>query len=299
MKATLDFSTPAGKNVYHMRLMSAAQDMLIFADEAISFTRKGSTDEASLISLGAGHRESRLLDEDLDVQSRYFNLKTARFIKSIMQNWRVYHFHDTSNEANVKKHAYIHDNHYLRHDAGNLAAFLYRMSQTDNAYYRRIINTIQSVAPFFKDFVLLPNYSNPNNIILNWKDQGSQPDVLFGPHQLSDGTIRLMSLITLLLQPHLPELIVIDEPELGLHPYAISVLAGLFKSVSKQTQIIISTQSVTLLDYMEADDVIVVDREKEQSCFRRLSNEGLTEWLEQYSLGELWEKNVIGGRPSR
>ncbi len=121
-------------------------------------------------------------------------------------------------------------------------------------------------------------------------------DIIFGPHQLSDGTLRLMALITVLLQPQLPELIIIDEPELGLHPYAISVLAGLLKSVAYQTQIIVSTQSVTLVDHLEPEHIIVVDREKDQS---RLDENELLTWLDEYSLGELWEKNVLGGRPAR
>jgi predicted ATPase len=137
---------------------------------------------------------------------------------------------------------------------------------------------------------------NPEYIILNWREQGVDSDIIFGPHQLSDGTLRLMALITVLLQPQLPELIIIDEPELGLHPYAISVLAGLLKSVAYQTQIIVSTQSVTLVDHLEPEHIIVVDREKDQS---RLDENELLTWLDEYSLGELWEKNVLGGRPAR
>jgi predicted ATPase len=262
-----------------MRLVNAAQDTLIFADEAISFSRNGIEGQAPLVSLGAGHRESRLLDEEsaLDTDISSFNQKTARVIKSIMQRWRVYHFHDTSPEAKIKKQGYIHDNHYLRHDAGNLAAFLYQMKQRDKVYYGRIVTTIKSVVPFFGDFILAPS-ANPDNIILNWREQGADPDIVFGPNQLSDGTLRLMALITLLLQPQLPELIIIDEPELGLHPYAISVLAALLKGVSRQTQIIVSTQSVTLVDQLDPEHIIVVDRVNDQSVFRRLNGDDLKSW---------------------
>ncbi|MEA1962092.1 MAG: AAA family ATPase [Bacillota bacterium] len=290
ISATLDFSTPAGKNVYHMRLVNGAQDALIFADEAISFTRNTAESTNPLVSLGAGHRESKLLEE---------NLRTAQVIKSIMQRWRVYHFHDTSSEAKIKTQGYIHDNHYLRHDGGNLAAFLYQMKHNDEKYYQRIITTLKSVIPFFGEFVLAPSALNSERIILNWKEQGTDPDIIFGPNQLSDGTLRLMALITLLLQPQLPELIIIDEPELGLHPYAISVLVALLKTISRQTQIIVSTQSVTLIDQLEPKNIIVVDREKDQSIFRRLNEQELEAWLDEYSLGELWEKNVLGGRPAR
>lgn len=301
MSATLNFSTPAGKNVYHLRLLNAAQDILIFADEAISFSRHDIDTQAPLVSLGAGHRESMLLEEDriLVTDNPIYNQRTARVIKSIMQRWRVYHFHDTSSEAKIKKQGYIHDNHYLRSDGGNLAAFLYQMQRKNEKYYNRIITTLKSVIPFFGGFVLAPNALNPEYIILNWREQGVDSDIIFGPHQLSDGTLRLMALITVLLQPQLPELIIIDEPELGLHPYAISVLAGLLKSVAYQTQIIVSTQSVTLVDHLEPEHIIVVDREKDQSVFRRLDESELRPWLDEYSLGELWEKNVLGGRPAR
>jgi len=300
ISATFNFSTTSGKNVYHMLLVNAAQDTLIFADEAISFSRNDIEGQAPSVSLGAGHRESKLLDDEhiLDTANPKFNQRTAQVIKSIMQKWRVYHFHDTSNEAKIKKQGYIYDNHYLRNDGGNLAAFLYQMQQKNEKYYKRIVTVLKSVIPFFGDFVLAPNAINSDYIILNWREQDVDLDIVFGPNQLSDGTLRLMALITLLLQPQPPALIIIDEPELGLHPYAISVLAALLKSASSQTQIIVSTQSVTLVDQLEPEHIVVVDRENDQSVFRRLNVQDLETWLEDYSLGELWEKNVLGGRPS-
>ncbi|MDD4587492.1 MAG: AAA family ATPase, partial [Heliobacteriaceae bacterium] len=280
---TLYFSTASGKNVYHLRLSSAAQDTLIFADESIAFTQRGSVNAAPLTSLGAGQKESALFSLRGDDNNRRtkqpFNAKTARVIKGIMERWRVYHFHDTSAEAKVKKQGYINDNQYLRHDAGNLAAFLYVMEQNHEPYYRRIVSTIQSVAPFFGDFILAPNPRNADYILLNWRERGTDPTIVFGPDQLSDGTLRFIALVTLLLQPDLPEMIIIDEPELGLHPYAISVLAGLLQSISRKTQIIVSTQSVTLVDKLKPEHFIVVNRLGESSEFKRLNEEDLREWL--------------------
>jgi len=154
------------------------------------------------------------------------------------------------------------------------------------------------IAPFFKDFVLKPEI-NPNYIQLRWQDRNS--DYEFRAHQLSDGTLRTMVLITLLLQPEtdLPVLIVLDEPEIGLHPYAIHIIASLIQSVSAQTQIILATQSCTFLDYFEPEQVIVVGQEQGLSSFKRLDSASLSEWLEEYTLSELWEKNVTGGHPSR
>ncbi|AQS59183.1 AAA family ATPase [Desulforamulus ferrireducens] len=305
LTATLHFDTKSGENIYYLCLTSAAQDTLIFTDEAISFTKKG-TVKAPLVSLGAGHKESELINL-IEGKSRAkttkINIKTAKVIKAIMERWRVYHFHDTSAQAKIKKIGYIHDNYYLRSDAGNLAAFLYMLKETKVDYYKRIVSTIRLMAPFFDDFVLQPSRYNENNILLNWREKDSPPESIFGPHQLSDGTLRMMALVTLLLQPDLPELIIVDEPELGLHPYAINVLASLLKTVSAKTQIIVSTQSVSLVDQLDPEDFIVVDREITaegyKSVFRRLSRDDLQEWLDEYTLGQLWEKNVLGGRPSR
>jgi predicted ATPase len=149
----------------------------------------------------------------------------------------------------------------------------------------------------FDDFVLEPSRLNPNSILLNWKQLGS--DYVLGPHQMSDGSLRAVALIAALLQPddNLPDLLVLDEPELGLHPYAISILAGLIRAASSKTQVVVSTQSAALVDEFAAEEVIVVESENQQSRFRRLDPEMLKDWLSEYSLGELWEKNVIGGGP--
>jgi predicted ATPase len=153
------------------------------------------------------------------------------------------------------------------------------------------------IAPYFEDFVLEPDRANPKDIMLNWRERES--DVIFGPHQFSDGTLRAIFLVTLLLQPEreLPRLIIIDEPELGLHPYALNVVASLVKTASRHRQVLVSTQSSAFLDYFDPTDIIVVDRAGKESIFKTLSADELASWLEEYSLGEVWEKNVIGGGP--
>ena len=214
--------------------------------------------------------------------------------------WRVYHFHDTSSTAKLKKPGSINDNIELLPNADNLAAFLFRLKKVDNNSYRRIIGTIQLVAPFFDDFILEPNRLNPGIISLEWRNVDS--DVLFNPGQLSDGTLRFICLTTLLLQPSRfsPETIIIDEPELGLHPYAIKLLAAMLQSASIKKQIIVSTQSVELLNEFDSEDIIVVDHVNNASVFRKLSEAELKVWLDDdYSLGELWKMNLLGGRPSK
>ena len=183
-------------------------------------------------------------------------------------------------------------------DGGNLAAVLYRLkSQNGGHAYHRIVKTIRTIAPFFGDFDFPPSAVTANDIRLDWRQRDSAD--IFGPHQLSDGTLRAICLVTLLLQPEneLPGLIVVDEPELGLHPYALNTVADLFKKASYHTQILLSTQSSTFLDNFDPEDVIVVELAEKESTFTRLDDAKFKEWLEDYSLGEIWEKNVFGGGP--
>ena len=287
MQASLTFETPTGTTTYDMRLVHAEPDTLIFTDEHVTFHRSGYP-EPQRVFLGSGQKESKLLDSENP---------TAKVVLLLLSRCRVYQFHDTSETAKLRKGSYIGDNRYLRHDAGNLAAFLYRLQQRQPEHYRRIVGVIRQLVPFFKDFELSPSQLNPNTILLNWNERDS--DYLFGPHQLSDGTLRTMALVTLLLQPEneLPDVILLDELELGLHPYAIGILAELLRSVSQQCRIIAATQSVALVDHLEPEDIVVVERKESNSVFSRLDSGDLKDWLEEYSLSELWEKNVIGGRP--
>jgi len=213
----------------------------------------------------------------------------------------VYHFHDTSPESRIRQTADRDDNLALHSDGGNLAAMLYRFrsaaAEGERVAYYRIVETFRQLAPWFGEFVLEPDPRNPEKIRLRWRDKGSE--VVFGPHVLPDGALRAIALITLLLQPRemLPRLIVIDEPELGLHPFAINALAGLVAAAACHCQVILATQSVSLLEHFDPEDVVVVERQHGASTFNRLPLDDLKEWLEDYSLGELWQKNVIGGGP--
>lgn len=219
----------------------------------------------------------------------------AKFVKPAIESWRIYHFHDTSDTALVKQIHPTSDNLRLKPDASNLAAFLNRLELKFPQNYSLIIKTIRLVAPFFDDFFFR---DDEELIQLEWKELGNS-DTLFKAHVLSDGTLRFICLATLLLQPKslMADTILIDEPELGLHPYALTILSDLIKIASEKTQLIISTQSVELINNFSANDIIVVDRENNASTFKRLDETQLQDWLEDYNLGELWQRNIIGGRP--
>ena len=203
---------------------------------------------------------------------------------TLVSSWRLYHFHDT--------------NRYLRPDGSNLAAFLYLLREKHEHSYTFLHNTVRQVAPFFDDFVLEPLALNPDTIRLEWKHVGT--DDYFDVSSLSDGTLRFIALATLLQQPVelRPSVILLDEPELGLHPLAITILASMVKSASVDTQVILATQSPILLDHFQPEDVLVANRVDGATEFTRLSSEKLALWLEDYSIGELWGMNDIGGRPA-
>jgi len=279
-----------GANGYEARLAPSAGDALVFAHESCWFHDSDKYPQPFNVYLGSGHKETLL--HDAAVQS-----EVADYVLKDLRSWKVYHFHDTSDSAKIKATCDIEDNAALRPDASNLAAFLYWLREVQREYYGRIAKTIRLVAPFFNDFALQPSRLNRKKIQLEWSERDS--DMYFDAHTLSDGTLRFICLATLLLQPTLPSTVLIDEPELGLHPYAITLLASMLKSVAAQTQVIVSTQSASLVDQFSPRDIIVVDREGRQSKFNRLNTRRLKQWLQEYSLGELWEKNIIGGRPSR
>ena len=217
--------------------------------------------------------------------------------KQHIEGWRMYHLHDTTATAAVKSTCNVDDNRYLREDASNLAAYLYWLKLKQPSEYRRVVSIIQLAIPYFEDFVLEPLRRNDRTIRLEWKQRNS--DAYFDADSLSDGSLRFVGLATLLNQPKwaMPRLIVIDEPELGLHPLAIRLLAEMLDAASEQTQILVATQSVTLLDNFPIEQVIVADHDGRGSLFRRLKADDYQMWLENFSVGELWEKNVLGGRP--
>ncbi len=282
-----------GLNGYKFEIEPNLDGGFTFSREALFFN--GPIYGKKWIQLGSGHDEAKLKQEYEDAPKG----SEADYCYSSISSWRVYHFHDTSETAGVKRQGSLHDSDYLRPDASNLAAFLYQLKIQSPDAYKQIRKTIKLAIPFFDDFVLKPRMlpTEEEQIRLLWKQKDN--DYALWPSQLSDGSIRFICLVTALLQPDPPSTIIIDEPELGLHPYAITLLGGLLRSASSRMQVIVSTQSVPLLNEFSIDDLIVVEREQDVSVFKRLNEEEFEAWLEDYSIGELWEKNILGGRPPK
>jgi predicted ATPase len=283
-------SFQGGRNQYEINLQPTEADELVPESETVYFwdkTRypnKPYSEAMSRVGKEAGISASD-------------SKRVPRYVRDHLARWRLYHFHDTSSSSPMKKTADVNDNRYLRPDGSNLAAFLYYLHIAHEDSYSMIRRTIQQVAPFFDDFLLEPQELNKDKILLEWRHKGSEG--YFNGSSLSDGTLRFIALTTLFLQPddYRPSVILVDEPELGLHPYAITMLASLVKQASVKTQVILSTQSPILLDHFQAEDVLVADIVNKGTQLTRLDSTKLKTWLQDYSLGQLWEKNELGGRP--
>ena len=319
--AIIELTTPNGKNHYCFYLRYAAGDALFFSNEHHQHQPRQDCDEsADWFGIGLEHPIENDGDEH-DQGERATGLRfpglllhaghddPAAVTRDFFKGITPYQFHNTSAAARMRTKWRVGDNRRLKADAANIAPLLLRLKERESKCYRRILDTIRLILPFFSDFELEPDHGY---LLLAWRERDS--DEIFDVSQASDGMLRVISLVTLLLQPEdsLPDVLILDEPELGLHPYAINVIGGLISAVSTKTQVIIATQSTSLVDCFDPEDVVVVERmahgveradghiaelEGRASDFQRLNSDSLSEWLEEYSLSELWEKNVIGGRP--
>jgi predicted ATPase len=282
----LEFVAGTNANGYRFQLLPTDEDRFIFQEEAIWYHDRIRYSQPLTNIVGRGHQESNLQESTEPI---------AAHVRADLGSYRIYHFHDTSAEARVKQTGNIEDNRRLQTDAGNLAAFLYRLKTSHEEHYRSLETAVRQIAPFFAGFDLERSRLNPEVIRLEWTEKGN--DSTFTAHALSDGTLRFICLATLFLQPDPPPVILIDEPELGLHPAAIALLADLLQAAATRVQVLAATQSVTLVNQLTPEEVWVVDRAEGASVFRHLKAEDMSSWLEDYALGELWEKNLLGGRP--
>jgi predicted ATPase len=273
-----------GRNEYKFTLRAAADRSMFFSEEAAPFA--GPRFGPITNDQGTGHKESVLV-------KKTDRSKSEDWVIEVISDWRLYHFHDTSPSAPVMGLCNIVDNDVLKGNAGNLAAFLWKLEKEHPENFKQIVETIRQVAPFFGRFVLRDLGSGQTQLL--WQDRYS--DLTYYPHQLSDGTIRYICLATLLLQPDPASTLIIDEPELGLHPSAIRLLASLLHEAAQRCQLVVSTQSSLLLDELSPEQVIVVDHQNGESSLKRLDPEALGDWLKEYTLGQLWEKNELGGQP--
>jgi len=291
-KATskIEFAAHFGAYSYRFNLVATPGNDVAIEDEALKY----SDEQSPWTLLGdSGNGMPKLVSE---LKNGLAATACAKPLHDAFASWKVYHFHDTSSTAPMRGEEIVQDNKFLRWDAANIGAFLLKLKHEYQPAYQDIVNAIQLVAPFFDEFVLEPYRRGSKEVVnLSWRQKGS--DYPMQPYHFSDGSIRFICLATSLLQPNPPATMVIDEPELGLHPAAIAILAELIKAASDRTQVVVATQSPELINYFSIDDIIVASRTEGASTFSRLRQADYQEWLEDYSVGELWNKNIIAGSP--
>lgn len=288
MAGSLEFSNGEINDFYNFSLAAAVGQKLIITDEKLTYSKAGE-DSPFECHIESNYQESGLI---------HAQDKTSKIIRRMLAACKAYQFHDSSQNGSLRQPSMEDSAQYLQSEGNNLASFLLFLKREYPHAYSRIIGYIQMIMPSFGDFYLEPN--SRGYVALNWIDNAAN-DYVFTADQFSDGTIRFIALATLLLQPErtMPRVIIIDEPELGLHPYAIDQLAEMIKDAALHTQILISTQSQALIDCFSADCVTVIEQSDDThaTSAKKLSEEELAAWLEHYSLSELWYKNVIGGLP--
>jgi len=287
LEAELSISTDKGQNDYAFKLAYAAEDRLTFRDERYRFHPAGSENVGTWRGPWSGHVESALREQATQK-------KAARALLGFLRRYKLYQFQNTTFTSRFRRRWPVEENDDLKEDGGNVAPVLFRLQEREPRTYQRIVNVLRLVMPWFHDFYFRPE---GDTLLLKWREKGS--DTLFNASQASDGSLRTIALVTLLNMPtgEWPDLLLIDEPELGLHPSAISLLGGMLKAASQRSQLIVATQSPTLLDSFETADVMVIERRGRESTVTRPDREALGVWLEKYSLGQVWLKNLLGGRP--
>jgi predicted ATPase len=287
MSGILKFADKNSVDTYMFSLANAAPDRLIITEESINWHRKGNSKPYE-VSLEPNFKESSLVENDDPV---------AQSIFQMLSFCKVYQFHDSSAEGPVRQSCPVGKANYLQSHGHNLPSFLLFLRNNYEDSYKRIVDYVSDVVPQFQDFYLEP----VNNFVsLRWIDN-SATDYRFNAYQFSDGSIRFIALAALLLQPAqtMPNVIILDEPELGLHPYAITQLAEMIKDASIHAQVIIATQSKDLVDHFDIDNISVVemDEKTQSTTVNQLKEVDYKLWLERYTVSELWDKNIIGGRP--
>lgn len=301
LHAELQFEDANNVSTYGFSLAFAVPDTLLFTSEHVQF-QNADKSAPYFRNLGAGHLETKLIDLSKEGSKIGGGTKVARIFMNRLNEVQAYHFHDTSYDSAMRISQDVARNRHLMSNGGNLAAFLYMLRETKPQHYARILSTVRLAVPYLSDFVLEPDRLNGTRIQLRWRDRN--PDHEFGAHQLSDGSLRAIALITALLQPEemMPGLIMIDEPELGLHPSAVGLIGSLIKAASLRRQVVVATQSPRLISEFEPEDMVVVEREDDasgegRSLFNHLTREALGDWLTEYNLGTLYEMEVTGGGP--
>lgn len=175
----------------------------------------------------------------------------------------------------------------------DLVSCLYYLRETDPERFEIIEDTLAATFPDFERLGFPPVAAG--TITMTWKDKNFSKPIYM--HQLSEGTLRFIWLITLLQSPGLTAVTLIDEPEVSLHPELLRLLADMMREASQKTQLIVATHSDRLIRFLKPEEVLVCDAEDGLTTMRWGDSFNLEHWLEEYSLDQVWAMNLMGGRP--
>ena len=274
-----------GENVnayqFSMTHLSAGDSLLVTREAYRTFEEDAA--DSPWVNLSGFGKESVLPDQDDSA---------ARSICGLLRQSTTYQFHDTSANASLRQRWDVSDSVRLRPDGGNLAAVLLDLRENDAMRYRQLVQQIQRVFPTLEDFVLEPV---AGKVLLRWR--GRYSDKVFGAHLTSDGSLRLFCLMTLLCLPddRLPAILFFDEPELGLHPHAITLVSEMLKRVAQRRQIFVATQSPYMVDCFDLENIIVADAHNGATTLKNLPREQYQHWLDDdHLLSDIWLKTPIG-----
>ena len=295
MTADVTLRTIQGRNDYRFALSYAHPDRVFFSEEAFRFSRTDYLTAAPWQYLESGQREAQIVEMAQSGGNININSTTASVIVNLLRNCSVYQFHNTSDTSEFKKNWDVLEHNQLRSHGGNLAAVLYRLEHQDVRRYEMICRHIGRILPGFDRFAIEESYGK---VFLRWQAKWTRKT--FGAHITSDGSLRFFALVTLLNLPSemLPDVILLDEPELGLHPAAVTLIGGMIKSLSRERQVIAATQSPLLVSAFDLDEIIVLELKEGRTEFRQLDSDKYQAWLDDsFTTGDLWQKNLLGGRP--
>jgi len=175
----------------------------------------------------------------------------------------------------------------------DLVSCLYYLRETDSEQFEIIEDTLAAAFPDFERLGFPPVAAG--TLAMTWKDKNFSKPLYM--HQLSEGTLRFLWLVTLLQSPDLTAVTLIDEPEVSLHPDLLRLLADLMREASQKTQLIVATHSDRLIRFLQAKEVLVCDAEDGLANMTWADSLDLEKWLKEYSLDQVWAMNLIGGRP--
>ncbi len=295
LETEVSLRTARGRNDYRFVLSHAHPDRFFVSEECFRFNDSSRPTEARWQHLESGRQEAEIVRAAQSDEPAGVNITTARVIVTLLRRCSVYQFHDTSGTSNFKNRWDADDNNYLRSDGGNLAAVLLRLERQDLRRFELICRHIGRILPVFDGFRLEESYGK---VSLRWKAKGT--DKTIGAHLTSDGSLRFFALATLLNLPPemLPDVLLLDEPELGLHPAAIALIGGMIKALTEERQVIVATQSPLLVDVFGLEETFVLDLKDGRTEARKLDPDDYRVWLDDsFTPGELWQKNLLGGRP--